>query len=441
MNPLPLLLALSLPATQGADRLDEARAHLAAGKAGEAAVLLAQMLEAGEGDARDVRLLLADAQLASGAPDRAVETLEPIAVAKDATALRKMGEAFRASADMAVAQGGRRAQEDAEYRFGQAVGFLSRAGEAGDAAAGAQAGFIELYSLGDAEAALSRAEKLIKRNARDGEALLLRGCAHVSASWAAGQAGDEAAAAKAREQALADLTAADAALGGKRPEPAFQLAWVHEQAGEADEAVQFAATWSDRLPARDFSRLYQLARRYAGERRFGPASAALVAMVQRDAALLTEWVKSEDDVTAAAVDLGWSVQPLVEGNRARLAKDVLAALCAAEPRDADLWNNYGLLARDAGAFEESLRAYEQALAARPGDANLMNDAAVILHYYLHRDYDRAQELYEQAIEIADGLLAKPEKLSPDALAAAEKAKTEATDNMRNLAQGVYEWGR
>jgi len=442
MSLLPLLLALSLLAPQsGADKLEQARARMADGKADEAERLLSEMLAAGEGDAHDVRLLLADAQLAAGAPDRALETLEPIAKDDDPAALRKMGEAFRANGERVAAGGGRRAKDDAEFQFGQAVTFLVRAGKAGDAAADAQAGFVELYNLGDADAARERADKLLKRDAQDGEALLLRGCAHVSASWAASQAGDEKMAKAEREKAVADLTAADAALGGKRPEPVFQLAWLHEQSGEAEKAVEAAAAWSDRLPHKDFSRLYQLARRYAGERQLAAASSALVAMVQRDAALLTEWVKAEEDVTAAAVSLSWGLGPLVDSNRGRVAKDVLAALCAAGPKDPNLWNDYGLMARDANAFDESLRAYDQALVLRPDDANLMNDTAVILHYYLHRDYDRAQELYEKAIEIADELLDKRDKLTPEALALAEKAKKEATDNMRNLAQGVYEWGR
>lgn len=432
-----LLVSLALlPAP--ADKLADAREHLSAGRAGEAAAVLRSMLAANEGDAREVRLLLADAQLAGNAPDRALETLEPIAVDGDAAALRKMGEAFRANGDKLIALG--RAPEDAGYMYEQAADFLGRAGEAGDPAAGAQAGFVELYALGDSDAAGARAERLLARKADDGEALLLRGCVGVNRSWAASQVQDEDGAKAARTQAIADLQAADKALGGKRPEPAYQLAWLFEQDGNADAAVRAAADWSDRLPQKDFSRLYQLARRYAGERRFGPAGEALVQMVRRDPALLTEWVKGENEITKVAVELSWSVGPLLQ-SRPAPAKDVLAALCAAEPRDADIWNNYGLVARDLSAYEESWRAYEKALSFRPDDANLLNDAAVIIHYYLHRDYDKAQEMYERSIEIATAALAAPEKLDAEARAAAEKAKREATDNLNNLAKGVYEWGR
>ena len=87
------------------------------------------------------------------------------------------------------------------------------------------------------------------------------------------------------------------------------------------------------------------------------------------------------------------------------------------------------------AAPEQARAVEYGLRV----ANLMNDGAVILHYYLHRDYDRAQALYEKAIETADALLAAPDKLSADEKALARKAKREATDNLANLAKGVHEW--
>ena len=65
---------------------------------------------------------------------------------------------------------------------------------------------------------------------------------------------------------------------------------------------------------------------------------------------------------------------------------------------------------------------------------------MILHYYLHRDYDKAQDMYEKSIEIATKLLEKPDQLSADQVEAARKAKREATDNLGNLAKGVHEWG-
>jgi len=433
---LPLLLALSLLVPP--DKLADARAQIDAGQAHAAANTLASMLKDKEGDEHAVRMLLAEAQIADGAPDRALLTLEPLANNTDAPVLRLMARAFRANGDRLAAQGARHS-DDAASMYEQAADYLGRAAAAGDASALSEAGFIELYQLGDAPAARARAEAVLAKDPANGDALLLRGCALVNACWTADKSGDAAAAKDLHDKAVADLLAADTALGGKRPEPVFQLAWLYEQSGDAEKAVQAAADWCDRLPQKDASRLYALARRYVGERRWGPASTALLAITQRDSTLLTNLVKAESDPTKAAVELSWAVQPLMDAQRGRPAKDILAALCAAGPQDADLWNNYGLVARDTQAYEESWRAYEQALALRPDDANLLNDGAVLLHYYLHRDYDKAQAMYEKSIEISTKLLASPDKLSAEQKAAAEKAKKEATDNLANLAKGVHDW--
>jgi tetratricopeptide (TPR) repeat protein len=436
MTPV-LLLALSLLIAPD-DKLADARAQLEAGQTRAAVTALSAMLKAKEGDEHAVRLLLAEAQIADGAPEAALTTLEPVDTKGDAPALRLLGRAFRANGDKLAAQGGRKA-DDAGFMYEQAADSLGRAADAGDTAAGVEAGFLQLYNLGDSDGARKRADKVLEKDPQNGEALLLRGCALVNAVWAATQAKDEAATKAAHDKAVADLLAADTALGGKRFEPAYQLSWLYEQANEPDKAVKYAADWCDRLPEKDFSLLYRLARRYAGERRWVPASSALLAMAQRDVPLLGTHLKAEDDPGKVAVELSWSIQPLMEAQRARPAKDILAALSTADPQDADFWNNYGLIARDVQAYEESWRAYEKGIALRPEDANLLNDGAVIIHYYLHRDYDKAQEMYEKSIEIATELLKSPDKLTPEQKANAEKAKTEATNNMANLAKGVYEW--
>ena len=442
---LPLLLAAA-PAP--ADKLADARAALDAGRPSEAATLLSGMLAAKEGDEHAVRLLLADAQLAAGEPDRALETLEPIAKAGDAPALHKMGAAFRANGDRLTSAGGRHAA-DAGFMYDQAAEFLGRAADAGDTAAGVQAGMMELYQLGDPDAARKLAEKVLAQAPADGEGLLLRGCVGVNECWSAGQAGDTAKAAKLRDAAIADLLAADTALAGKRPEPQYQLAFLYEQAGQLEPAVDAAAAWSDRLPKPDFSKLYELAKRFAANRQFGPSAKAMLDIVQRDGKALTALVAAESDPTATAVKLGWSAGYLfqavqggagVGGADGPKAKSLLAALCAADPKDADIWNNYALAARDVTReYEESLKAYEKALALRPEDPQIMNDTAVILHYYLHRDYDRAQSLYEQAIETATTLLAAPEKLSDEQRRATEQLKHDATTNLQNLAKGIHDW--
>ena len=149
---IALLLALSLLSPPADDKLADARAQIDAGQTRAAVNTLAAMLKAGEGDEHTVRLMLAEAQIADGSPDRALETLEPVAKDGDAPALRLMGSAFRANGDKLATQGDRRA-DDAGYMYEQAADFLGRAGDAGDAAAGTEAGFLELYQLGNADSA------------------------------------------------------------------------------------------------------------------------------------------------------------------------------------------------------------------------------------------------------------------------------------------------
>jgi hypothetical protein len=99
-------------------------------------------------------------------------------------------------------------------------------------------------------------------------------------------------------------------------------------------------------------------------------------------------------------------------------------LCQARPQTSRFWNNLGLFLRDDGdiraaelkpdqkeelaaimaQWEDSLVAYEKALALEPQNPAYLNDTAVILHYNLRRDYDRALGLYAEALAEATRLL-------------------------------------
>src|SRR4029079_8236285 len=84
-----------------------------------------------------------------------------------------------------------------------------------------------------------------------------------------------------------------------------------------------------------------------------------------------------------------------------------------DPQHSRFWNTLGLFSRDAGdalkkskkaedktrmnaLWEKALAAYERAVSLSPDDPNYLNDLAVVLHYNLHRDLDRAKSLYEKA---------------------------------------------
>lgn len=439
LTTLLLCSSLTLAAAPAVgDQIAEARAHIEAGEASRALELLDRMLAQGEGVERDVRLLLADAQLASGRPDAAVETLAPVAVGADHDALLAMGLAFKAYAEQMTTQ--RRSNDDVGFAYDEARAYLGLAADAASASDGRAAtalGNIELYVVGDHDAALQLASALLERISQDGEALLLRGCAGLFASIAKAEAGDEEAAKKARRAAVDDLLAANASLPKDRVDPWVQLAWLYEVMDQPDAAVGAAVTVIKRSPEASFKTIYHLARRYSSERRFGPASEALAAMTRADSELLGKWIVAEADRTVAAVELSWAVMPLLDRSP-DMAREVLAALVAVYPKNADIWNNYAFVCRDTRKLDESIKAYRQALKIEPDNPRLMNDTALILHYYLKQDLPEAAELYEQAAEIAKQRL-EAEGLDAEQRAMLEEVLRDAKNNLTKLAAGDYVW--
>ncbi len=128
----------------------------------------------------------------------------------------------------------------------------------------------------------------------------------------------------------------------------------------------------------------------------------------------------------------------------------LAEICAetvpSEPRH---WNNLGLFLRDEGdrleqsaepepepavladLYERAFAAYERALALAPEDPQILNDTAVMLHYYLDRDLERALEMYARAKALARARLEVPD-LPPQERARFETALADSTDNRQAL---------
>lgn len=121
------------------------------------------------------------------------------------------------------------------------------------------------------------------------------------------------------------------------------------------------------------------------------------------------------------------------------------------PNESRYWNNAGLFWRDGGEavqkgsepdakkksaelFEKSWRAYSKALELEPENPALLNDAAVILHYYLDRDLDKAKSMYKKAAERAKVELAKPD-LSKELRDLYETALRDSTNNLAKLEKG------
>jgi tetratricopeptide (TPR) repeat protein len=130
-----------------------------------------------------------------------------------------------------------------------------------------------------------------------------------------------------------------------------------------------------------------------------------------------------DQVIAILEFLGRSSHEDGKLEQARDISSVLARLLDTERH----WNDYAFLCRETGAYEESLAAYENALALDPESPWLLNDTAVVLQYHLPspEHMARAEELYHHAIARADAILADPASdasTRADARAARENAE-------------------
>jgi hypothetical protein len=122
-------------------------------------------------------------------------------------------------------------------------------------------------------------------------------------------------------------------------------------------------------------------------------------------------------------------------------------LCAeALPSHAPYWNNLGLFLRDAGddlrqakgqaadpalladLFERAHRAYQRCIALEKDDPQYLNDAAVMLHYYLERDLEQALAMYDRARALAAALVEKDAFPSDEERARIQIALRDSTNN-------------
>ncbi len=159
--------------------------------------------------------------------------------------------------------------------------------------------------------------------------------------------------------------------------------------------------------------------------------------------------------------VGWCANPGNHNGRAQnldaaFLSDVLTRL---EPEVSRFWNNLGLFVRDHGdalrwsrspeatkeklevLWKRALAAYERALELEPENPNYLNDTAVMFHYYLERDYEKALVMYEKAAVLADQILARKD-LAPDVREVVKIAQRDSKNNtvklkrlMEKLARG------
>lgn len=146
--------------------------------------------------------------------------------------------------------------------------------------------------------------------------------------------------------------------------------------------------------------------------------------------------------------VGWCADPGKHNGRAMNldAAFVSEILTRVDPTVSRFWNNLGLFLRDHGdalrwakspeatdevlndLWKRALAAYERSLELDPLNPNYLNDTAVMFHYYLKRDYEKALGMYEKAEKSAVEMLSRKD-LAPDVRAVVEIAQRDSRNNI------------
>lgn len=179
--------------------------------------------------------------------------------------------------------------------------------------------------------------------------------------------------------------------------------------------------------------------------------AGLVASVQADRELhisVLEWVVGWCAERGQPSGEQGQEQGQKQGQYNVKASFLCEVLCGTAPERWKYWNDWGLFSRDGGEFleqrgregdqewaqllyERAWEAYQKAIEIAPERPHLYNDAAVILHYNLKRDLERALELYRVAQAMAAEQLARG-GLSEEERVYVEAAQRDSATNIELL---------
>ncbi|MEM7310193.1 MAG: tetratricopeptide repeat protein [Planctomycetota bacterium] len=250
-------------------------------------------------------------------------------------------------------------------------------------------------------------------------------------------------------EVVEDSTKAFAKRYGKKDDRDATMLWwlgytrfASRKVAESEEAFLRSL---DKMPDSANAWHYVGLARYDGKNFEGTAEALRKGWGIDPAAMVSE-MQGSRDLNLAKVEyvVGWCVEREQWADAA-----VLAELCAETAVDvARYWNNMGFFLREEGArltaekdeaeaarsevvFEQAFVAYQRALDLSPEDPTFLNDTAVILHYYLKRDLDRALAWYDEAAERADSMLAAG-GLSTEQEDLVRTALRDSTNNRRKL---------
>ncbi|MBK8978911.1 MAG: hypothetical protein IPM29_23675 [Planctomycetes bacterium] len=142
-----------------------------------------------------------------------------------------------------------------------------------------------------------------------------------------------------------------------------------------------------------------------------------------------DMIRSDDQTVATVVGMA---RHSYQSDRAADSRDLNRVIAYAR-QTSDAWNNYAFLCRETGLYEESARAYGEALNIEPDSPQLLNDAAVIFQYHLATpdNLRKARTYYERAIELAEKQIAAG-NLDADTLELTRTALRDARNNLRRM---------
>jgi tetratricopeptide (TPR) repeat protein len=130
---------------------------------------------------------------------------------------------------------------------------------------------------------------------------------------------------------------------------------------------------------------------------------------------------------------------LYESGELEKARELYRQACVIAPDRVDFWNNYALICRDCGHYEESYRAYLRAVALAPDDPRTINDCYLILLYHLHRDLDLAEREFIRAEDLVRAQFTAAQQ--GDDEGALASTRSVLGDVLVNLARLYSEQGR
>ncbi|MAW61232.1 MAG: hypothetical protein CMJ94_10405 [Planctomycetes bacterium] len=142
-----------------------------------------------------------------------------------------------------------------------------------------------------------------------------------------------------------------------------------------------------------------------------------------------------DGGASAIATLKWIAGQAVGSGRFEPAIQISKWITETTPNDVEAWNNLAFLYRDSGQAEKSLAAYAKSAELAPEDPQVLNDWAVIYHYYLKTEDEKAKGLYRKAIELAEEILADDTGLSTDDKQRIQIGLRDARNNLRKLEAG------